>query len=50
MKILILILLVLNLYDVSSKILRVDGAAIRGENGILNIGLDLHKILKQTLT
>ena len=50
MKILILFVFVLSFYDASSKILRVDGAASRGENGVLNIGLDLHKILKQTLT
>ena len=48
MKTLIFVVLVLNFYEASSKIFRIDGAASRGENGVLNIGLDLDKILKQT--
>ena len=50
MKKLILIVLVLHYVEASSKILKVTGAASTGEDGVLNIGLDLHKILKQTLS
>ena len=50
MRILSVIVLVLYFFEASAKILEVTGAASTGEDGVLNIGLDLHKILKQTLS
>ena len=50
MKKLILIVLVLHYVEASSRILEVNGAASTGEDGVLNIGLDLHNIFKQTLS